>query len=157
MSSRGSITLGELEGKLTMLEVNCHRCERRGRVSLARLIEEHRADMGCPICGRASRAIARTRTQRRCIVAAPSTIRNCRRCSCPASKPNPPQCKLLSVKEALNAYEADLRTRGGDTSNVTRVRGHLPQALLGKVVALLTSRGAAPVARRLTNSLAPAS
>ena len=46
MSSRGSITLGELEGKLTMLEVNCHRCERR--VSLARLIEEHRADMGLP-------------------------------------------------------------------------------------------------------------
>ena len=48
MSSRGSITLGELEGKMTMLEVNCHRCERRGRVSLSRLIEEHGADMGLP-------------------------------------------------------------------------------------------------------------
>jgi len=65
MSSRGSITIGELQGKLTMLEVACHRCERRGRVSLSRLIEEHGAAMGCPICGRASRAIASTRGQRR--------------------------------------------------------------------------------------------
>jgi hypothetical protein len=48
MSSRGSITIGELQGKLTMLEVACHRCERRGGVSLARLIEEHGADMGLP-------------------------------------------------------------------------------------------------------------
>ena len=46
MSSRGSITLGELQGKLTMLDIACHRCERRGRVSLARLIEEHGADTG---------------------------------------------------------------------------------------------------------------
>src|SRR5213595_887152 len=88
MSSRGSITIGELQGKLTMLEVACHRCERRGRVSLARLIEEHGADMGLPDLWRASRAIARTRTQRRCIVAVPSTIRNCRRCFCRARKPN---------------------------------------------------------------------
>src|ERR671939_1020302 len=48
MSNRGSITLGELEGKLTMLEVACHRCDRRGRVSLARLIDEHGADTGLP-------------------------------------------------------------------------------------------------------------
>ena len=48
MSARGSITLGELEGKLTMLDVACRRCERRGRVSLSRLIEERGADMGLP-------------------------------------------------------------------------------------------------------------
>src|SRR5205807_4217675 len=48
MSSRGSITIGELQGKLTMLEVACHRCERRGGVSLARRIEAHGADMGLP-------------------------------------------------------------------------------------------------------------
>jgi hypothetical protein len=48
MSSRGSITLGELQGKLTMQEVRCHRCDREGRVSLARLIEEHGADTGLP-------------------------------------------------------------------------------------------------------------
>jgi hypothetical protein len=48
MISRGSITLDELQGKLTMLEVACHRCERKGRVSLARLIDEHGADKGLP-------------------------------------------------------------------------------------------------------------
>jgi len=48
MSNRGSITLGELQGKLDMLDIACHRCERRGRVSLARLIEEHGADTGLP-------------------------------------------------------------------------------------------------------------
>ena len=48
MSARGSITLSELQGKLTILDVACHRCERRGRVSLARLIEEHGADTGLP-------------------------------------------------------------------------------------------------------------
>ena len=31
-----------------MLEVGCHRCERRGGVSLARLIDEHGADTGLP-------------------------------------------------------------------------------------------------------------
>ena len=46
MSNRGSIALGELQGKLTMLDVACHRCERRGRVGLSRLIEEHGADTG---------------------------------------------------------------------------------------------------------------
>jgi len=35
MNTRGSITLGELVGKLDLLEIKCHRCERHGRVSLA--------------------------------------------------------------------------------------------------------------------------
>ena len=48
MSNRGSITLGELVSKLIMLEINSHRCERHGRVSLARLIKEHGANMWCP-------------------------------------------------------------------------------------------------------------
>jgi hypothetical protein len=48
MSSRGSITLGELVGKLDLLEIRCHRCERQARVSLARLIDEHGADTGLP-------------------------------------------------------------------------------------------------------------
>jgi len=46
MSNRGSITLGELQGQLDLLEIRCHRCERHGRVSLARLIEEHGARCG---------------------------------------------------------------------------------------------------------------
>jgi len=33
MSSRGSITLGELVGKLDLLEIKFHRCERHGRFS----------------------------------------------------------------------------------------------------------------------------
>jgi len=35
--------LGELQGKLDLLEIRCHRCERRGQVNLARLIDEHGA------------------------------------------------------------------------------------------------------------------
>jgi hypothetical protein len=45
MSSRGSITLGELAGKLDLLGIKCHRCERHG---LGRLIDEHGADTGLP-------------------------------------------------------------------------------------------------------------
>jgi integrase len=44
-----------------------------------------------------------------------------------------------TVGGALDAYEADLKTRGGSTVNASRVRGHLPQALLDKPVALLTA------------------
>ena len=74
MSSRGSITIGELRGKLTMLEVACHRSERRGRVSLSRLIEEHGADMGLPDLWEASRAIASMPGQRPSTTAVPSII-----------------------------------------------------------------------------------
>jgi hypothetical protein len=45
--------------------------------------------------------------------------------------------KPLTVGETLDAYEADLKTRGGDCSNVSRVRGHLSQVLRARVVALL--------------------
>lgn len=48
MSARGSITLGELRGKLDMLDVACSRCDRRGRLRLDRLIAEHGAGMGLP-------------------------------------------------------------------------------------------------------------
>ena len=44
-----------------------------------------------------------------------------------------------TVKDALDRYEADLKTRGGGTINASRVRNHLPQALLDKSVALLTA------------------
>ena len=36
-----AVTLGDLVGKITMLEVACRRCERRGRLRLSRLIEQH--------------------------------------------------------------------------------------------------------------------
>ena len=66
--------------------------------------------------------------------------------------------KLINVRQSLTHYESDLKTRGGDPANVARVRIHLPQDMLGKTVALLTSREL----RRwrdslLGNGLAPAS
>ena len=45
-----------------------------------------------------------------------------------------------TVTEALDAYAADLRARGGQVSNAFRVRRHLPPTLAAKAVALLTSR-----------------
>jgi integrase len=64
--------------------------------------------------------------------------------------------KPLTVGEALDAYEADLKTRGGDSSNVSRVRGHLSRALRDRVVALLTSRELRRWRDGLVGSLAPA-
>jgi hypothetical protein len=41
----GMITLGDMRRRgMTMLEVACRRCERRGRLSIARLIAEHGRD-----------------------------------------------------------------------------------------------------------------
>jgi integrase len=48
--------------------------------------------------------------------------------------------KPATVSEALDHYEADLRTRGGDVANVARVRTHLLRGLRQKPVALLTAR-----------------
>jgi integrase len=46
----------------------------------------------------------------------------------------------VTVREALDAYQADLISRGGDVHNVARVRGHLSNTLSAKTVALLTAR-----------------
>src|SRR5262245_48335174 len=46
----------------------------------------------------------------------------------------------ITVAEALNAYERDLRARGGLVGNVTRVQCHLTPSLATKPVAMLTSR-----------------
>ena len=46
--------------------------------------------------------------------------------------------KLGTVLEALDAYEATLRTRGADVGNANRVRMYLPAALAAKAVATLT-------------------
>jgi integrase len=45
-----------------------------------------------------------------------------------------------TVGEALDHYAADLRARGGDLVNVSRVRHHLPDTLATKAVALLGAR-----------------
>jgi integrase len=46
----------------------------------------------------------------------------------------------VTLREALDAYQADLIARGGDVHNVARVRGHLSNTLNAKTVALLTAR-----------------
>ena len=45
---KGAITLGDMQAKgMRMLQVACRRCERRGRLSIARLIAAHgREDYG---------------------------------------------------------------------------------------------------------------
>jgi hypothetical protein len=40
--------LGEIAGRLPMLKVACSRCERRGRLDVAKLIERHGADTKLP-------------------------------------------------------------------------------------------------------------
>ena len=39
--ARGFLTFGDIEGKLDVLRVECTRCDRRGRYSVAKLIEKH--------------------------------------------------------------------------------------------------------------------
>jgi integrase len=48
--------------------------------------------------------------------------------------------KLVTVSQALDEYEADINARGGDVKNAQRVRAHLEQPFLARVVALLTPR-----------------
>ena len=48
MSATGAVTLGELAGRDDWLEVRCRRCERHGRLRLARLIADHGAVTGLP-------------------------------------------------------------------------------------------------------------
>jgi len=64
--------------------------------------------------------------------------------------------KPATVAQALDSYEADLKTRAGDAGNVTRLRPHLPAGLLDKVVPLLTSRDLRKWRDGLAKVLAPA-
>jgi thymidine kinase len=41
LSTSGAVTLGGIADKITMLEVACSRCGRHGRLSVARVIEQH--------------------------------------------------------------------------------------------------------------------
>jgi hypothetical protein len=47
-SNSGAVTLGDVAGKLPMLDVACSKCDRRGRLSIAELIAERGADMRLP-------------------------------------------------------------------------------------------------------------
>src|SRR5262249_18877448 len=48
--------------------------------------------------------------------------------------------KPVTVAEAINAYEHDLRMREGDPYNVNRIRNYLTPSLGDKVVALLAAK-----------------
>jgi len=50
----------------------------------------------------------------------------------------PVEDKPSTLRAALEQYEADLKTRGGDVGNVVRVRTHMSDKLLSKHVAELT-------------------
>jgi integrase len=63
----------------------------------------------------------------------------------------------VTVGEALDAYEADLRTRGGDRANVVRVRNYLTPALRDMPIALLTGADLRRWRDALAASMAPAS
>jgi hypothetical protein len=46
--SQGSILLGEVAAHIAVLEIACNRCDRKGRVSVDRLMAEHGALMSIP-------------------------------------------------------------------------------------------------------------
>lgn len=48
--------------------------------------------------------------------------------------------KLVTVGEAVDRYRRNLKLRGGDPANATRVRLHLPEVLAAKSVASLAAR-----------------
>jgi integrase len=60
----------------------------------------------------------------------------------------------VRVSEALDTYEADLRTRGGDIGNVSRVKAHLTPELRGTLVASLVAGDLRRWRDSLTKSLA---
>jgi hypothetical protein len=49
MPSDGATIFDDLVGKLDTLRVTCSKCEREGRYSVRRLIEQHRATAKSPI------------------------------------------------------------------------------------------------------------
>src|SRR6516165_6852589 len=62
-----------------------------------------------------------------------------------------------TVSEALEAYAADLKARGGQVSNAGRIRCHLSAALAAKTVSLLTSRELQRLRDSLVLKIKPAS
>jgi hypothetical protein len=65
--------------------------------------------------------------------------------------------RLVTVRQAIEAYRANLEARGGDVGNAKRILGHLPETLAAKTVALLAARDFAPWREKLAAAgLAPA-
>jgi hypothetical protein len=49
----------------------------------------------------------------------------------------------VTVKQAIDAYEADLKTRGGEVGNVQRIRVHITNALASNLIKAAIGRAAA--------------
>jgi integrase len=62
----------------------------------------------------------------------------------------------VTIAKALDRYQADLRLRGGDAGNVTRVRAHLSEGIARKSVKLVTTRDLRLWRDKLVDELAPA-
>src|SRR5215469_478480 len=54
----------------------------------------------------------------------------------------------VTVAQALDAYEGDLKTRDRDVANVQRIRAHITNGLAGKLITLLAPRELRGLARR---------
>jgi integrase len=65
--------------------------------------------------------------------------------------------EVVTLGDALDRYEADLRTRGRDVVNVTRIRRHLSQAMSKKPVALISTTELRRWRDGLAAKIAPAS
>ena len=63
----------------------------------------------------------------------------------------------ITVAHALDAYEADLKTRGADVANVQRIRAHMTNGLAGKLITLLTARELRAWRDGLIERMSPAS
>ena len=62
----------------------------------------------------------------------------------------------ITVSQALDRYEADLKTRGGDLGNVSRVRCNMTGAMVRKPLSLLGARDPRAWRDTLAKALAPA-
>ncbi|HEX3885307.1 MAG TPA: tyrosine-type recombinase/integrase [Stellaceae bacterium] len=69
----------------------------------------------------------------------------------------PVTVEAITVAKAIDRYEADLKTRGGDAGNAARVRTHLTPALARQTVAALTARDLRTWRDAIATKLKPAS
>lgn len=81
MSSGGSITLEDIAAKLGMIEVARSRSERRGRLSVAKLIEQHGAGGRLTVSAKRLQTIVRTSARHQFTTAAACITRSCAPCS----------------------------------------------------------------------------
>jgi integrase len=63
----------------------------------------------------------------------------------------------VTVAQALDAYEADLKTRDRDVANVQRILAHMSNGLAGKLITLLTPRELRAWRDGLIEKMSPAS